>query len=290
MEKNKSVRIKDIALKARVSTGTVDRVLHNRGLVSEKVRVRVLKIIEELDYKPNLMARALGSKKVYRIAALIPHYSFDSYWHAPKTGVEQAGKELKNYGIHVEQFLFNPRDASSFIQQAEDTSRFNPDGIFLAPIFYREVLPFLEKWKKSGIPFVLFNTQISDFDPLSYIGQDSYQSGFLAAKLIHYGLPHPCTILTAHIDEDISNSAHLVKKEQGFRNYFLHNQLDQYNIIKAELSRSETASFYAQLDSLIENTPDLEAVFVTTSRAHDIAGYLEQRYIKHIRLVGYDLL
>ena len=70
--KDKTIRIKDIALKAKVSTGTVDRVLHNRGRVSAKVQEKVLKIIKEMDYEPNLIARALGSKKTYHIAALFP--------------------------------------------------------------------------------------------------------------------------------------------------------------------------------------------------------------------------
>ena len=61
-EKNKVIRIKDIALKAQVSTGTVDRVIHNRGRVAEDVKERVLKIIKDLNYEPNLMARMLGSK------------------------------------------------------------------------------------------------------------------------------------------------------------------------------------------------------------------------------------
>ena len=43
--KNTVVRIKDIALKAKVSTGTVDRVIHNRGRVAEDVKERVLKIL-----------------------------------------------------------------------------------------------------------------------------------------------------------------------------------------------------------------------------------------------------
>ena len=287
---NKNVRIKDIALKAKVSTGTVDRVLHNRGKVSEKVRVRVLKIINDMNYQPNLMARALGLNKVHNIAALIPDSNYDPYWFAPKVGIEKAEKDLKQYGIHVKQFLFNPYDADSFIKQAEEVTAAAPDGILLSPIFYREVLPFFEKWKEAGVPFVLFNTQIADFDPLSYIGQDSYQSGVLAGKLIHFGQPEPSSVLIAHIDEDISNSAHLLKKEQGFKNYFTQNAPGLYNILKAELKRADAAAFKGKLDEVIESTPDLSSIFVTTSKAFEIAKYLEQRVIKHVKIIGYDLL
>ena len=54
-------RIKDIAKMAGVSEGTVDRVLHNRGEVSEKSKEAVLKVLEEIQYSPNLLARSLAS-------------------------------------------------------------------------------------------------------------------------------------------------------------------------------------------------------------------------------------
>lgn len=289
--KNKIVRIKDIALKAQVSTGTVDRVLHNRGRVAEEVKQRILKIINELNYEPNLIARALGSNKICRIAALIPDYLEDDYWYAPMLGIEKAEKDLKQYGVVVEQFIFNPYDVKSYIKKAEELSKTFPDGILISPIFYRETLLFFERWQAAKIPFVLFNTQITDYDPLSYIGQDSYQSGMLAGKLIFYGQPEPCSILIAHIDEEISNAAHLIKKEQGLRNYFLKNGLDhQYPIIKVELKRTDALDFVRRLDEILESTTDLRHIFVTTSKAHDIAAYLEQRNIQHIKIIGYDLL
>lgn len=286
-----NVRIKDIALKANVSTGTVDRVLHNRGNVNEKVKEKVLKIINEMNYEPNFIARTLGSNKTYHLAALIPDHSFDSYWLAPKLGIEKAEKDLGKFSVQIQQFLFNPFDVHSFIQAAEDVSKTNPSGILLSPIFYREALPFFETWKKQDIPFVLFNTQIAEFDPLSYIGQDSYQSGYLAGKLIHFGMQQPSSILIAHIDEEINNAAHLLKKEQGLRNYFLHNNLnDRYNIVKTELNRADAVSFKVKLNEIFESTPDLKTVFVTTSKAHEIAKYLEQQAIQNINIIGYDLL
>lgn len=289
--KDKTVRIKDIALKANVSTGTVDRVLHKRGRVAKDVEERVLSIIKELNYEPNLMARALGSQKVYRFAALIPDAQFDVYWYGPKAGVEQAFKELKQFGVEVNFYFFNPYEVASFILAAQQLQKTELDGVLLSPIFYREALPFFEQWKAQNIPFVLFNTEITDYQPLSYIGQDSYLSGMLAAKMLHYGLPEPSSILIAHFDEDITNAAHLVKKESGFRNYFIQNQLnDTYQFIKEEFNSAQFSVFHQQLSDVIENNPDLKGIYVTTSKAFEIAAYLKERHINHIKIVGYDLL
>lgn len=288
--KDKIITIKDIAEKAQVSTGTVDRVLHKRGRVAAKVEEKILRIIKEMDYQPNIIARALSSKKTYTVAVLIPDEAFDSYWFAPKAGIKSALKELKKYALSVKYYLFDPYSSQSFVKQANELNKEHHDAIIVTPIFHREVLPFLEIWKKANIPFVFFNTEISDFEPLSYIGQDSYQSGFLAAKLIHYGQSAPCSVLIAHFDEETSNAAHLEKKELGFKNYFSQNNLQQFDIIRADITRPNHPAFVKQMDSIIESNPNIRAVFVTTSKAFEVAEYLTQKHLSDIKIIGYDLL
>ena len=73
-----NIRIVDIAKMAGVSVGTVDRVIHNRGRVSEENRKKVQAILEMVHYQPNLMARSLAaSKKQYHIHFLIQQISDD---------------------------------------------------------------------------------------------------------------------------------------------------------------------------------------------------------------------
>lgn len=286
------VRIKDIAKKANVSTGTVDRVLHNRGRVSEEVRQNVLKIARELNYEPNLHARALVSNRSYKIAALIPDPAIDDYWQAPRIGVEKAEKELRQYGLNVVQFVFDPRSVPSFKEVADKVTETGFDGILIAPIFYRETLSYFSRWKKLSIPFILFNTHIPDYEPLSYIGQDSYQSGLLAGKLLHLGQSAAATFLVAHIDEDVLNSSHLIKKEQGFVDYFSQSSSPElYKVIQADLKNCSDKNVCAQqLDRLLTENPAISGIFVTNSKASNIAEYLFTKKIDNIRLIGYDLM
>ena len=53
-----AVTIKRIAELAGVSTGTVDRALHDRGRVDPKVAKRVKQIAEELHYQPTSVAKS----------------------------------------------------------------------------------------------------------------------------------------------------------------------------------------------------------------------------------------
>ena len=55
--------ISEIAKKANVSIGTVDRVIHNRGRVSKETEQLVKKIIAESNFEPNQYAKSLKLNK-----------------------------------------------------------------------------------------------------------------------------------------------------------------------------------------------------------------------------------
>ncbi|MBX0293036.1 substrate-binding domain-containing protein [Hymenobacter sp. HSC-4F20] len=294
---NKAVRLKDIALKANVSVGTVDRVLHNRGRVSEPVRQKVLLMMEELAYEPNLMARTLGANRSYQLAAIQPDPTLDPYWQAPWEGIEQAARELKPYRVTLSMYPYDLGQVNSFLEQAGQATAARPDGILIAPLFYRESLAFFQRWQQGRIPYVLFNTHIAELPYLSYVGQDSYQSGFLAGKLAQLGQAEGGTFLVAHIAEDLANSLHVTQKEQGFRDYFAQRAAERgspgpaYKVRSIALPSPAEPAFARQLNQLLdEEGPRLKGIFVSTSKAYEIAPYLQAYHREDIRLVGYDLL
>lgn len=64
--------IKDVALKAGVSVTTVSRVLNNRGYLSEELKKKVLQAMDELNYRPNELARSLSRSRSNIIGLIIP--------------------------------------------------------------------------------------------------------------------------------------------------------------------------------------------------------------------------
>jgi len=70
--KRSNVTIKDVALRAGVSTSTVGRVAGNYGYVSGKTREKVLKAMKEMGYYPNAIARSLKTSRTQTIAYLVP--------------------------------------------------------------------------------------------------------------------------------------------------------------------------------------------------------------------------
>lgn len=286
---SKNIRIKDIATLAGVSTGTVDRVLHNRGRVSKVAAEKVMKIMDEIDYKPNPIARFLGSNKKYRIVALIPDPAGDPYWAQTNQGLLQAQTEWTQYGIRIELYAFDRYGKESFMKIAQDVLSVKPDAVLTAPIFYDEALPVFNLFKSNNIPYVLFNTNIPAARPLSFIGQDLFQSGKVAAELMHFGQHLDGKLAVLHLDEDIHNSIHLLEKERGFREYFKNNNNIKFEINEYNFNPIDP-SFPDQLRALF-NDPQLRGILVSTSNGTSIvASALEKFGKKDIRLIGYDIL
>ncbi|BCG60056.1 LacI family DNA-binding transcriptional regulator [Paenibacillus sp. URB8-2] len=67
-----SITIKDVALRANVSPATVSRVLNKSKPVSKAIREKVMKVVEELNFNPNSVARSLVMKESKLIGVLIP--------------------------------------------------------------------------------------------------------------------------------------------------------------------------------------------------------------------------
>jgi LacI family transcriptional regulator len=286
----KSIRIKDIAQLAGVSVGTVDRVLHNRGRVSEDALKKVMSVLEQIDYKPNLIARTLGANKTYRIAALMPNPEQDPYWYSTKSGMSQAEAEWLRYGVKVEPYFFDLYDKSSFEEVAIAVSESKPDGILVAPIFYNESLPFFQRFSDNGIPYVLFNTNIPEANALSFIGQNLYQSGKVGGELMYLALQsQPGLVVVIHINEDPGNSVHLAEKEKGFREFFQNRNITQ-KITTLNLNDPAHAVVEAELDKTLR-AENVKGIFVSTSKGtYLIASLLEKFNRKDIVLIGYDML
>lgn len=69
---NHLVTIRDVAKYAGVSVATVSRVLNNKGQVSKATREKVSTAIQELNYRPNLVARTLYKKNSSMIGLILP--------------------------------------------------------------------------------------------------------------------------------------------------------------------------------------------------------------------------
>ncbi|MBL7698279.1 MAG: substrate-binding domain-containing protein [Chitinophagaceae bacterium] len=281
--------IKEIARRANVSIATVDRVIHKRTGVSLKTRDKINKIISDLDYQPNLLARRLASRKTIRIATLIPKIGGESsFWEAPLRGIEQAESELRQMGIIIEKFFFDQEDSETFIKQSRLLLRHEPDGILIAPSFVDEAIEFTTTCKERHIPFVYINSDIPEQKSLCYIGPDLYRSGYLAGNLISYLVNDNQEILITNVTKELEDRHHLVRKEEGLRAYFADHKRN--NVIRTiDVLQFDADSIESALSLQLNENKNIGVVFVTNSRVASVANYLKS-FNHDVLLVGYDFL
>jgi len=288
---SKKTRIKDIAKLAGVSIGTVDRVLHNRGEVSEKTQQRVQKILKETRYTPNLMAQALKSRKRYHLVSLLPTPSEDnSFWKKHPLGMFRAIQELDPFPVVLSEVTFDMQSEEDFQKKAGNVLELKPDGVLLAPIFKSESIAFCSRLHKENIPFVFIDGYIENIDFLAYIGEEISQSGRVAGQLIDMVTPERSDILVVTIARNIQNVHHLTHRTEGFLSYFQKSGKNKGKKIIINIPDPSTDIVKSAIDKAFLENPGIGSIFIAGSRSYLIASYLEERELKSINLVGYDLL
>lgn len=281
----KKYTIKDIAELAGVSKGTVDRVLHDRGRVSQKAKQRVSQILTEIDYQPNLIARNLKINKVYRICVLIPDVAIDHYWIPAEKGITEAANEFKPFGLVLEKYHFHPNKKKSFLSKAELAVASSPDALLMAPVFHKESLKVFQECKRQNIRVASFNNYIDTLSLENFIGQDLNQSGRVAASLIDKITGKNARIAIIHIDEE----AHMRQKEIGFKDYFKEKYKDGQRIVTYSIKSGGNVDLESEISLFLASHDSLSAVFITNSKAYLIVEILKKEN-KEITIVGYDLL
>jgi LacI family transcriptional regulator len=270
----------------------VDRVIHKRGQVSEENSIKIQKILEGLNYKPNLLARSLASKRTYMLAALLPEPGPSrGYWEAPVAGIRKGWNEIADYNVKLSTFFFGQFCAESFRQKAQEILKTKPDAVLIAPVFKEETVKLVSVLDLHGIPYIFLDSNIEGQNNLSYFGQHSYQSGFLAARLLELGLPERANIaiFKPSSGDNISNQG--LSREKGFNAFFEQENLKgRYNFFSVEYDLDNEQVREKQLKLFFDKYSPIAATVVFNSRVHEIAAFIEKYNIRNIRLIGYDLL
>ena len=178
------IRIKDIAERAGVSVGTVDRVLHERPNVSKEAREKVEKALEEMDYQPNMYASALAYNKDYRFYLVIPSHENEAYWDEVEEGAAAGTESRRDFGISLHIMYYERFNPPSFIKTSRECLKEKPDGVIVIPSTLEATRQFTDQLHEQQIPFILLDSYMPDLKPLAFYGQDSFQSGYFAARML----------------------------------------------------------------------------------------------------------
>lgn len=285
-----NIRIVDIAKMAGVSVGTVDRVIHNRGRVSEENRKKVQAILEMVHYQPNLMARSLASKKQYHFVAVIPSYTRGEYWEAISEGIDKAAAEMESYNITISKLFFNQYDNQSFDKIIRHLLDDKVDGVLIATLFTESVIRLSQELDNHEIPYIYVDSNIEDQHQLAYFGTESYDAGVIAARLLTDRLAPSDDILMARIIHSGKNDSNQGKnRREGFCHYLQEIGFGG-KLHEVELKINDSVYNFIQLDEIFNANPNIKGGIIFNSTCYILGNYLKAREMKSVKLVGYDLI
>ena len=268
-----SLTLEEIARKAGVSRSTVSRVINNQPNVREEVRDRVMQVVEQTGYHPNIAARSLASQRTNVIGLVIPrsvlNFFTDPYFPRLTQGVAEA---CNRYDYTLSLFLFHTEEDEHKLFP-RITRRGMVDGVIIQATYAAHEL--FEQLHAGDVPFVVAGRPLDDVQS-SYVDVDNVAGALVAVRhLIHQNCKR-----IAHIAGPLVSTAGLDRLE-GYKQALSESGLSINPDLIAEGDFSEISGYYCA-QRLLPAHPD--AIFV----ASDIMAIGAMRAIREARLAVPD--
>lgn len=166
--------IYDVAKEAGVSIATISNAINGKGKVSKKRREQILKIIEQLNYQPSVIASALMGKKTFTLGLLIPDISNPFFAEIARAIEDQA--HHSGYSVIICSTDNKDERVERYISLLEQKS---VDGIIIGTGI--ENLDILLRLQTRSVPFVMIARETAAL-AVDTVVADDYIGGILAAQ------------------------------------------------------------------------------------------------------------
>jgi LacI family transcriptional regulator len=280
------ITIKDIAQKTHVSIGTVDRVLHGRGRVAKKTEEKILALVKKTGYKTNIHGRNLVLKKTFHFGVIMPQITQDSrYWEILYNGIEHALADLSAFNIKAQYFFFDKYSEPSFKLAAAKAMKSKVSGLLIAPVL-SDACALFTRSVPTEIPYVYVDSTVPGTNPLAYIGQNSFQSGVCAAKLMSLLIGAQASVAIIRI---LPADFHINERAKGFSSFF--EKIPGVSVRTFDASGGMTQpQFVDCIASIKADIPNCKGFFVTNALTHRVVNAMQTISGEKMRFIGYDLV
>ena len=280
------VTIKKIAELAGVSTGTVDRALHDRGRVDPKVAQRIKQIALELDYRPNSVAKSLSTRnKNFKIAVILHVEHVNTYFEDVIRGIQKCKEEIKDFGIKVEIMYcpdFNAQKQLELIDQAMDDGT---NAIAIVPINSPLIRERLNQLYDIHYPVVFLTNIIENTNYLGFVGCNYSLVGRITAGILNMLNPCPGKLLL--FSPSFQMYGHTLRMEglkQQLASDYPHIQLQSIY----EMTGNDINDYQITKDALIQY-PDTTLFVCPGAYSHgNLQAIRESGFFQKAKIICYD--
>lgn len=261
----KKTTIESVAKKAGVSTAAVSYALSGKRKISTEVSEKIKKAVDELGYKPSIIARNLASRKTWTVGLYTSptkNIRGDVFFNSLLAGILDNLHE-KKYQLHLYADYLNVST-----EDHPDISMTQPiDGALIMNPRVNDV--YLDYLKKQKIPFVVIGTP-AEPEKIFYVDVDLTAAAYIATKYL-ISKNHK-NILFINGPSDYMQSIHHI---QGGAMAFSENgwKIESKSIINIPMVEEES---YNTLKRIGEGIKNFSAILAF----HDVFSYGVMSYLK----------
>jgi LacI family transcriptional regulator len=246
--------MKDIARDLGVSVVTISKVLRNHPDVGDETRERVLALVKELDYRPNLAARSLVTGRTYLIGLVVPDL-LHPFFLIAKSLSEALRKSGYNLVVSA-----SDEDPDLEEQEINQLLAHRLDALIIASC--RSNVDLFFRIEKQKTPYVLIDRTLPGLSA-NFVGVDDEAVGLLATRhLIDVGCKR-----IAHIRGPETSTG--IRRLEGYKGALLQAGLkttDDYIIAEPQRDLEAREIGVEAMRQLLDRRPRPDGVFCFNDR------------------------
>ncbi len=280
-----SITIKDIAKLANVSRSTVDKVINDRPGVKKETRERIEAIIEELDYQPNLLGKALVMSKDPIILGVIPTPEYNPFIQVLLKGIEKAEKEFSPFGIKIIVKMLTTLQPAELVSILTEFENMGAKGIAFIPIDDVQVIKKANQLTEDGVAIVTFNSKLTAIHDIRYVGQNHVKAGRVAAGLMEKLVPEGGDIGVIISSKTLSCHP---DRLNGFQSHLKKSNL---NIIDIQENQDKRELAFKIALEYCNKYPNLKGIYLSGSSSSGVRRALAlANKLYNVKIISHDLV
>ena len=274
MEANHRPKLEDVAAAAGVSKTTVSRVLNHRGYLSEKTIAKVQKAMQELDYRPNIIARQLYKQRTDLVGMIFP--TVDNPFFSQLEAEMERQLYHNGYKVLIGNSQNDPAKEENYLQQL---LTHQVDGLIVGTQ-NRGLIGY----QHANLPVVAIDQVVDKNIPV--VSSDNYQGGLLATqRLLDDGCRH-----IIHTNGPLGLDTPTQKRREAYEHLMTKNNLPAITYhLDFNISTIDKERVFRRI---FEEHPEVDGIFAANdtdaSTIINLASEYGKRIPEDLKIVGYD--
>jgi ribose transport system substrate-binding protein len=197
--------------------------------------------------------------------AFVPGVNPDPFYITMSVGVNQAASDLGVDIVQQDPEQFNVQFSVPILEAL--IARGDIDAIVTAPNDKEQSIPVLQRAHEAGIPVLTVDTFIGDGDyaagpvqfPLSYVGSDNTQGGYIACSALADALGEGAKIYIQNVRPGISTTD---QREDGCEQAAADRGLE---VVRIDYNENDANNAQQQTAAVLQANPDITGMFATNT-------------------------